>query len=162
MFRFGGIELSRYVRLALVAAAGAALAFAVAGCGGDGGSDSSGTTQAGGINEDPAKQLLSTVGLEVCSEKQLSSTAIVQPGFAGARIFQTKPDCGKAGPTTTIVAATFTSHEAVAAGATAIKKKYPKAAVETYKTLVIGVLGPNAQKIASTIHKQVSSGATSQ
>jgi hypothetical protein len=156
--------MSRHARPAILAVVGAALALAIAGCGGDGGNNSSGNTTKGSINEDPATQVLHATGLEVCSQSQLPSTLVVDPdlGFAGARKFVTAPDCSKKGPRTTIVAATFSSHEGIAAGKKAIKKKYPQAAVTSYKTVVIGVLGPNAQKVANTIEKELSSGATSQ
>jgi hypothetical protein len=149
-----------------------AVAIAVAGCGGGGSKSSSSTngntsttsTKPSGINHDPAQAILAQLGLKECSSKNIPSTALVNPNssagagsFAGARIFEAAPDCSK-GPKTTIVAATFSTHEGIAAGKAAIKKKYPKAGVASFRTVVVGVLGPNAQATADKIVKLLSAG----
>jgi len=129
-------------------------AFALAGCGGG-----------GRKNHDPANAILKSLGLEECSSRQVPSSVIVGNStvsgvgsFAGARIFETAADCSKKGPRTTIYAATFSTHEGVAAGAAGIKKLHPKAGVATFRTVVVGVVGPNAQQTADKIVTHLSAG----
>jgi hypothetical protein len=143
-----------------LAAVLAVLGFAAAGCGGGGGGSGNNTTttQKGNAHSDPAKEALRKVGLEVCSEQQVSGAVADFQGFTGGRIFQTAPDCAKAksvAAQTTVVAATFSTHEAVAKGAAEIKKEYPKSQGFTYLTLVVAVEGPNAQKYAAELEKNI-------
>jgi hypothetical protein len=156
--------MSRYLRPLVVALAVASPLLAAAGCGGSSSSSSPATTPTtpanktnapGGINYDPATTLLKSLGLQICSQQQMPATAIVQENFTGARSFVTAPDCSKKGPRTTIIAATFSTPQAVASGKKAMQKRYPKAAVTTYKTFVIAVQGPNAQQIANEITKKL-------
>ena len=172
--------MPRGVRPAMLAPAvvAAVLALVLAGCGGGSDKSSSGTTQQttteqtttdqtttkGGVNYDPATTIAKAVGLEICSSTQLPSTTFVDPnlGFAGARKFETAKDCSKKGPRTTIEAMTFSSHAGIAAGKAQIKKQYPNAGVSSFRTVVIGVVGPaNAQQLADDITKQLSAGTTS-
>lgn len=169
-------------RASTVVAAGAVLAVAVAlaGCGGSSSSSSSTSSSApastqsttstspSGVNYSPSQKVLDTLGLKQCSRENIPSTLFVNPNssagtgsFAGGAIFTAAPDCSK-GPKTTIIAATFTTHEGIAAGKAAIVKKYPKAGVSSFRTVVIGVVGgTNPQQTADKITKELSAGTTS-
>jgi len=137
-----------------------ALAIAVAGCGGG---SSSSTAK---INHDPAQAILQQLGLQECSSKVIPSTAFVNPNsssgagdFGGAREFVAAPDCSKkTSPRTTITAATFTTHEAIAAAKATLKKKYPNSGIASFRTVVVDVIGPNAQQTADKIVKLLSAG----
>jgi hypothetical protein len=153
--------MPRVARASIVSAgAVAALAIAVAGCGGGG---SGGATR---VNHDPAQAILKELGLQECSSKVIPSTTFVNPNstsgagdFAGAREFVAAPDCSKkTSPRTTITAATFTTHEAIAAAKATVKKKYPHAGVASFRTVVVDVIGPNAQATADKIVKLLSTG----
>jgi len=181
--------MPRNLRPSMVAAAGAAaaLALVLAGCGGGSSKSSSGTTEQtsteqttteqtmteqtrtdqtttkGGVNYDPATAILNKLHLQICSQSQLPSTLFVDPnlGFAGARKFVTAKNCSVKGPRTTIEAMTFSSHAGIAAGKAQIKKTYPKAGVSTFRTVVIGVIGPaNAQQVANTITQTLGAGTS--
>ena len=165
---------TRLQRPPALAAAGAVLllALAVAGCGGGSSKSSSGettsstpaattttssttSTNTSGKNYDPATTILKAAGLQVCQQSQASATLIVQEGFTGARTFLAAPDCSTKGPRTTIVAATFSTRDAVAKGTKAIQKLYPKSVVTSYKTIVVSVSGQNAQEISDKITKEL-------
>jgi hypothetical protein len=138
----------------------ALLAIAVAGCGGG---SSSRTTR---VNHDPAQAILQQLGLQECHSKVIPSTAFINPNsssgagdFAGAREFVAAPDCSKkASPRSTITAATFTTHEAIAAAKATLRKQYPQSGIASFRTVVVDVIGPNAQATADKIVKLLSAG----
>jgi len=138
-----------------------AVALAVAGCGGG---SSSSTAK---VNHDPAQAILKQLGLQECTSRQVPSTVFVNPNgassgassFAGARSFIVAPDCSKnTSPRTTITAGAFTTHKAIAEAKAEIKKRFPKAGVASFRTVVVDVLGPNAQATADKIVKLLSAG----
>jgi hypothetical protein len=163
----------------LVTAGGVlALAFGLAACGGSSKSSSATTiststtstnrsTSPSGNNYSLAGQILNSLGLKQCFRKNIPGRAFTNPGgsnagvgsFAGGSIFTVAHDCSK-GPKSLIIAATFSTHQGIAAGKATIKKKYPKAGVSSFKTIVIGVVGRNAQATADKIVKELSAGAT--
>jgi hypothetical protein len=169
--------MQKRISVSLAVGAILAIAIAVAGCGGSSSKSSSGTTSgnttttsttstgASGKNYQPSQTILQHLGYQQCSRQNISSTLFVNPNatngagdFAGGTVFTIAKNCST-GPKITVDAATFTTHEGIAFGKATIKKKYPKAGVGSFRTVVIGVIGgANPQALADAIIAQLSAG----
>jgi hypothetical protein len=123
---------------------------ALAGCGGD---DDS--TSTGGNSASPADQILADAGLEVCSEDTeqiLQST--VGADFQAVRSFAVAKSCGGAERTpNTIRVFQFGSREAVDNGSRALQHAYPNGVVMQSGALVIVVTGPQREANADAVGK---------
>jgi len=131
--------------------------LALTACGGS--SSSSGASDPGSVNYDPAHTTLNKAGLAVCSEatRDLPPTLTTIKGAGSAKAFYVAPkDCKGATKTpNSVVVVQFTSVETIGPGEKAIKLTLPRAATLQHYPLVIATTGPAKDANLAAIKAQL-------
>jgi hypothetical protein len=130
----------------IAAAACAALAFAASGCGGN-----------EATNEDPAENLITTAGLEVCEEDQEQGEFSDFEGLVYATVFLVAEDCDdrdEARPDT-VTFASFNSSQNAQKAMNEYTRTHPNAQAAREKGIVVEVSGPNAAEYAPLLEEEL-------